>query len=89
MKEKEFSIELEKNKLQQLNDQLTIHAQIELSEIVIKNLTTINDKMLLIYKEGKISYFELVNAMNELSSKEIELVNYKIMKLKLLLTINF
>lgn len=89
LKEKEFSIELEKNKLQQLNDQLTIHAQIELSEIVIKNLTTINDKMLLIYKEGKISYFELVNAMNELSSKEIELVNYKIMKLKLLLTINF
>ncbi len=83
LKEKGLFLEIEKIKVQQKEEQLTLNAQIILTESLIQNLSTIYEKMVLIYKEGKISYFELVATINDLTTKEIELINYKLTKLKL------
>jgi outer membrane protein len=83
LKEKGLILEIEKINIQQKEEQLTLNAQIILTESLIQNLSTIYEKMVLIYMEGKISYFELVATMNDLTTKEIELINYKLTKLKL------
>lgn len=82
LKEKGLILEIEKINVQQKEEQLTLNAQIILTESLIQNLSTIYEKMVLIYKEGKISYFELVATMNELSAKEIDLINYRLEYLK-------
>lgn len=82
LKEKGLIQEIEKINVQQKEEQLTLNAQIILTESLIQNLSTIYEKMVLIYKEGKISYFELVATMNDLTTKEIDLINYRLEYLK-------
>ena len=82
LKEKGLILEIEKINVQQKEEQLTLNAQIILTESLIQNLSTIYEKMVLIYKEGKISYFELVATMNDLTTKEIDLINYRLEYLK-------
>ncbi len=82
LKEKGLILEIEKINVQQKEEQLTLNAQIILTESLIQNLSTIYEKMMLIYKEGKISYFELVATMNDLTTKEIDLINYRLEYLK-------